>query len=102
MMNDYQRFIAYSRYSRWLDDEQRRETWEEIVHRYMDWMRERFEPGFRDDSDHLTILSENEWTGIYKGILNLEVMPSMRCMMTAGPALDPNPCGRLQLCIYRL
>ena len=35
---DYQKFIAVSRYARWLDDEQRRETWEETVSRYVDYM----------------------------------------------------------------
>ena len=49
-MNDYQKFIAYSRYSRWLDDEGRRETWPEIVGRYLVWMRDHTKQyGFQDD-----------------------------------------------------
>ena len=35
---DYQNFIALSRYARWKDDEQRRETWAETVSRYFDYM----------------------------------------------------------------
>ena len=81
MMNDYQKFIAYSRYSRWLDDEGRRETWEEIVGRYCTWMRDRF-----DDESHAEF--GPLWSELYGAIVDLEVMPSMRCMMTAGPALD--------------
>src|ERR1700744_2198176 len=79
MMNDYQRFIAYSRYSRWLEDEKRRETWEEIVRRYVDWMMVHVNGGG---------LTSGEWIEIENAIIDLEVMPSMRCMMTAGPALD--------------
>jgi ribonucleoside-triphosphate reductase (thioredoxin) len=79
-MNDYQKFIAYSRYSRWLDDEQRRETWEEIVQRYTDWMALHLSETFD--------LDDKLWDDIERAIINLEVMPSMRCMMTAGPALD--------------
>jgi ribonucleoside-triphosphate reductase len=83
-LNDYQKFIAYSRYSRWLDNEGRRETWEEICSRYVSWMYEHItgkpitEIGHRDKI----------WAELYEAIVGLEVMPSMRCMMTAGPALD--------------
>ena len=87
-MKDYQRFIATSRYSRWLPEQQRRETWEEIVYRYINWMREHFEPGYQDGDNHPIVLDESEWIDIYWSILSLEVMPSMRCMMTAGSALD--------------
>jgi ribonucleoside-triphosphate reductase len=75
MMTDYQKFIAYSRYSRWLDKEKRRETWPEVVHRYCSWM-----------DKHVEV--EAPWNEIYRAIHDLEVMPSMRCLMTAGPALD--------------
>jgi len=78
-MNDYQKFIAYSRYSRWLDDEGRRETWREIVNRYIDWMCVHTKGGG---------LSSLEWSELAYAINDLEVMPSMRCLMTAGPALD--------------
>jgi len=75
-MDNYQAFIALSRYARWIDDEGRRETWAETVQRYMDYMRDR---GGLDDEVY------NE---LYDAIEGLEVMPSMRALMTAGPALD--------------
>ena len=80
-MNDYQKFIAYSRYSRWLPEENRRETWDEIVHRYIDWMQDHLKE--KHDFD-----LRNAFQGLEKSIVDLEVMPSMRCLMTAGPALD--------------
>ena len=40
-MNDYQKFIAISRYARWIDEENRRETWEETVQRYVDYITEK-------------------------------------------------------------
>lgn len=77
-MDDYQRFIAISRYARWLDDEGRRETWEETVDRFI--------------VNVVKDLPEKE--DIRKAILNLEVMPSMRALMTAGPALQrDNTCA---------
>ena len=73
---DYQTFIATSRYARWLEDEGRRETWGETVDRYVDNI---LTPKAGDDSYTKSIRD---------AILNLEVMPSMRALMTAGPALD--------------
>lgn len=81
-MNDYQRFIAYSRYSRWLDDEQRRESWEEICSRYVTWMDAHLQKKFD------FVLRGPEFSELYEAIRDLEVMPSMRCMMSAGPALE--------------
>jgi ribonucleoside-triphosphate reductase len=87
MMNDYQRFIALSRYARWLDDEGRRETWEETVSRYMENV---VAPAIHFDEDgnlwpnHRVEL----YTELYDAIRTLQVMPSMRALMTAGPALD--------------
>ena len=72
---DYQNFIAVSRYARWLDEENRRETWDETVQRYVDYMAEKVK-GSLPKGD------------IYNAIYNLEVMPSMRALMTAGPALE--------------
>ncbi len=72
---DYQAFIHTSRYARWLEDEGRRESWPETVSRYM---QEVIVPVTRDE----VIVDEIE-----EAILNLEIMPSMRAMMTAGPAL---------------
>lgn len=73
-MDVYQSFIAISRYSRWLDHEKRRETWSETVDRYMDFM-------LKDKID------QKNFDKIRKAIYDLEVMPSMRAMMTAGKAL---------------
>jgi ribonucleoside-diphosphate reductase alpha chain len=73
---DYQAFIHTSRYARWLQDEGRRESWGETVGRYMDNV---VRPVAGDDT-YITQLGE--------AIMNLEIMPSMRAMMTAGPALE--------------
>ena len=75
MMEQYQEFIAASRYARWLPAENRRETWSETVERYIGFWSQRV-----SDSDTLGELKQ--------AIENLEVMPSMRCLMTAGPALE--------------
>ena len=79
-MDDYQRFIATSRYARWLEGENRRETWEETVDRYTDFFLGKTTLK-KVDTDFL----DRE---IRQAIKNLEVMPSMRCLMTAGEALD--------------
>ena len=76
-MDQYQQFIHKSRYARWLEDKGRRETWAETVQRYIDFFVER-EQLVKDSA---------ETQEIYNAIYNLEVMPSMRCMMTAGEAL---------------
>ena len=75
-MDQYQSFIHKSRYARWLDTEGRRETWEETVTRYCDFWKNRNQ------------IDQTTYNRLYKAIGNLEVMPSMRCMMTAGEALD--------------
>jgi ribonucleoside-diphosphate reductase alpha chain len=75
-MDQYQQFIHKSRYARWLSDENRRETWEETVQRYVDFWVNRKQ------------IDEKTAKKIYNAIYNLEVMPSMRCLMTAGEALD--------------
>jgi ribonucleoside-diphosphate reductase alpha chain len=73
---EYQAFIHKSRYARWLDKEGRREEWSETVERYMDNV---IRPVMGDDS---------YINKIRDAILGLDVMPSMRAMMTAGPALN--------------
>lgn len=76
----YQSFIHLSRYSRWLDAEGRRESWEETVDRYFRFFDEHFsEKGVKLNK---TIRDE-----LREAVLNLEVMPSMRSLMTAGEAL---------------
>ena len=78
---EFQRFIALSRYARWLPDENRRETWGETVFRYMENVAK---PKGMDEG------VEKEIQG---AILGLEVMPSMRSLMTAGPAANrDNTC----------
>lgn len=73
-MDDYQHFIALSRYARWIDTLGRRETWPETVTRYVDFFTSKY-PDYPRDM-------------IYDAIVNLAVMPSMRAMMMAGKALD--------------
>jgi ribonucleoside-triphosphate reductase len=75
-MDQYQQFIHKSRYARWIPAEGRRETWAETVQRYVDFWINR---GQLDDK------TANK---LFKSIHDLEVMPSMRCLMTAGEALD--------------
>jgi ribonucleoside-diphosphate reductase alpha chain len=77
-MDLYQQYIHISRYSRWRDDLQRRETWEETVQRYIDFFDNLTEEQFKE-----TLNSE-----VKQYILDLKVMPSMRALMTAGPALE--------------
>lgn len=75
--SEYQAFIHTTRYARWLDSEGRRERWPETVQRYVSFFKDRY-PWIKDDI----------WNEIYSYIHGLQVMPSMRCLMTAGPALD--------------
>lgn len=75
LATQYQQFIHASRYARWNEKENRRETWEETVTRYCDFFDNRFGESF-------------PYERVHSAILNLEVMPSMRCLMTAGPALE--------------
>jgi len=72
---DYQSFIHKSRYAKYFDGKGR-ENWDETVERYMDNV---VRPAAGDDS----YINQ-----IRDAILSLEIMPSMRAMMTAGPALD--------------
>lgn len=83
LTNNYQNFIALSRYARWLEDKSRRETWSETVDRLVNYMQDNspFDKG------------DPIFTEIRDAILNLEVLPSMRALMTAGPALDRDSMG---------
>jgi ribonucleoside-triphosphate reductase (thioredoxin) len=88
---DYQSFIHLSKYARWRDDLQRRETWEETVQRYFAFFCNQLE-------QKLPYMSEEHiWktlSNCKQAVLKLEVMPSMRAMMSSGPALekDNNAC----------
>ena len=73
-MDAYQQYIHKSRYARYLPNEQRRETWPETINRYLDYWGDK--------------ISEKERKEIFNAIHDLDVMPSMRALMTAGPALD--------------
>jgi ribonucleoside-diphosphate reductase alpha chain len=75
-MEEYQKYIAASRYARWDDQQERRETWTETVDRYI---------GFFVKRKQLSAPMAKE---LGNAITNLEVMPSMRCLMTAGEALE--------------
>ncbi len=79
--NDYQNFIALSRYARWLPEEKRRETWEETVARYFDFMEEHLKENTNQE------LVPKTRKILEKAVLDLEVMPSMRALMTSGEAL---------------
>lgn len=75
-MGVYESFIHKSRYARYLWEEGRRETWEETVLRYVNFWKDK------------GMINDKEGIEIANAIENLEVMPSMRSLMTAGPALD--------------
>ena len=78
-MTPYSTYIAKSRYSRFLSHENRRENWDETVKRYFDFM----EQHLKEKYNHAMNRQELE-----QAVLNLEVMPSMRALMTAGKALE--------------
>lgn len=78
---EYQQYIHLSRYSRWLPEQNRRETWQETVARYFDFFKEHLSEQCGYDVAN-KLRSELE-----EAVLSLRVMPSMRCLMTAGEAL---------------
>ena len=79
---EYQQFIHLSRYARWDYDKGRRETWYETIERYFNFFTKHLEEtcGYN--------LTNGERVEIENAVKELEVMPSMRCLMTAGPALE--------------
>jgi len=79
---EYQQFIHLSRYARWDYDKGRRETWDETIERYFDFFTRHLE------KNHKFKLDNGERVGLEKAVKELQVMPSMRCLMTAGPALE--------------
>ncbi len=79
---EYQNYIAISRYARWIEKENRRETWSETVERYVSYMQGRYE---KLTNKKLDKKERDRWVD---AITTLKVMPSMRALMTAGPALD--------------
>lgn len=81
IQDPYRNFIAVSRYSRWLEDENRRETWAETVDRYFAFMKKHMADSYPG------VVNDSTWSELQEAVLNHEVMPSMRGLMTAGPAL---------------
>jgi len=79
---DYQNFIALSRYARWKEDEQRRETWVETVDRYFDYMDDHLQ------KNHNYTITKALKEKLSTTIMSLGIMPSMRALMTSGVALD--------------
>ena len=78
---NYQEFIYKSRYSRWLPEEGRRENWDETVERYLSFFKKHLKENFDFDLGSKSKM-------LKEAIVNLEVMPSMRALMTAGKALE--------------
>ena len=81
-MDTFQQFITKSKYCRWDDEKGRRETWTECVDRYYDYIENRF---------NLT----GELADLRDATFNREIFPSMRALMTAGPAADVD-----DVCMY--
>jgi len=77
-MNEYQNFIALSRYARWIPEQNRRENWIETVSRYVNF----FEAKYPD------VITPEVYLEVFNAIQGLEVMPSMRSLMCAGEALE--------------
>ena len=75
-MDSYQKVIAASRYARFIPELKRRESWEETVDRMVNYLKSKNEG------------LDKEFKEIREAVLNLEIMPSMRLMMSAGEACD--------------
>lgn len=76
LSGEYEQFIHASRYARWLPEKGRRETWEETIDRYLDFFEDRGQ------------IDDYERSELFEAIQSTNVMPSMRALMTAGPALE--------------
>ncbi len=89
----YKQFIYVSRYARFIEKENRRETWTETVKRYFDFIQE----GILEKCGY-DISSDRE--ELEKAVLNHDVMPSMRGLMTAGPAAKKNSLALYNCCYF--
>lgn len=78
----YRNFIHLSRYAKWIESENRRETWKETVERYMNYMKNHLVEKYSYSE------SDPVFEEVKQAILDHKVMPSMRALMTAGPALE--------------
>jgi ribonucleoside-diphosphate reductase alpha chain len=81
-MELYKEFIHKSRYARFVDAKGRRESWAETVNRYMSFMDEHLQ------EKHGYVMPAETRVELEQAIFNKEILPSMRAMMTAGPALE--------------
>ena len=81
-MNLYQHYIHQSRYARWLPEQQRRETWPETIRRTIVFLQQHI------TKNHPQAYAEIPWDELEAAILRMDVMPSMRLLMTAGPAAE--------------
>lgn len=87
LLDPYRSFIAASRYARWDEDKNRRETWQETVDRYITFMSKHAETNYPG------AIPEPFWLQARDFMLNHKAMPSMRAVMTAGPALERENVG---------
>lgn len=78
----YRNFIHISRYARWIESENRRETWVETVDRYMSFMKNHLVTNYDYKED------DKVFEEVRNAVVDHNIMPSMRALMTAGPALD--------------
>ena len=78
---NYQQFIHLSRYARWNEEEGKRETWNGTVSRYFDFFETHLKKSHGTDIIKLR-------SSLEKAVLNLDIMPSMRALMSAGKALE--------------
>ena len=84
-MDNFEQFIVKSRYCKWVPEHNRREEWTETVSRFMNYMLNRFNLDY----------TSTDLVGIWNSIEEREVFPSMRALMTAGPAADVD-----DVCLY--
>ncbi len=83
--NQLGEFVYYRTYSKWIENEERRETWIETVDRYLGFMKKNIG----------NLVKETEYKDLREAILNQEIMPSMRLLQFAGPAVE-----RTNVCAY--
>ncbi len=88
-MDLYRQFIYKSRYARWIEEENRREEWNETCQRYHQFFRSR-----------VPTQLQKEWDWAMSYVVSQNVMPAMRCLMTAGPALERDNMAGYN-CFYR-
>ena len=77
IQDTYSNFIILRTYSRWLEDKQRRETWQDSVYRYRDFLLPKVPDSLKDD-----------FLEAVEAVIRKEIMPSMRLLWTAGKAAE--------------